>query len=109
MVFVPLMILTVVGLVILLRPWPLFMASDESPAPNVQPSQPNIGWEFVRWVEHQARARGLSVRGVARPVSLECHKCRKASNYFVYPDDVCERCWRASLKPVSTPVNDNSL
>jgi hypothetical protein len=109
MVFVPLMILAVVGLVVLLRPWPLFVAPDESRATNGQATERNVAWEFAKWVEHQACARGLSVRGVARPVSLECRKCRRTSNYFVYPDDVCVRCWRAGLKPVSRPVNDNSL
>jgi hypothetical protein len=109
MVFVPLMIIGVAGLIVLLRPWPLFVAPDESRAPNGQIAERNVAWEFARWVENQARTRGLSVRGVARPVPLECRKCRKASNYFVYPDDVCERCWRAGLKPVATPVNNNSL
>ncbi len=111
MFFVPLMIIGVVGLVVLLRPWPLFMiAPDKSQrAPDEQAAQRNVAWEFAKWVEHQARARGLSVRGVARPVSLECRKCRKSSNYFVYPDDVCERCWRAGLKPVATPVKHNSV
>jgi hypothetical protein len=109
MVFLPLMIIGVAGLVFLLRPWPLFLASDESHAPNEQPTVRNVAWEFAKLVEYQARIRGLSVRGVARCVPLECRKCRKASNYFVYPDDVCERCWRASLKPVSTPVKGNSI
>jgi uncharacterized OB-fold protein len=49
----------------------------------------------------------LNVRGVARPVPLECKKCGKSSNYFVYPDEVCERCWRATLKPVSTPAKEH--
>ena len=49
----------------------------------------------------------LNVRGVARPVPLECKKCGKSSNYFVYPDEVCERCWRATLKPISTPAKEH--
>ena len=109
MVFVPLMIIGAAGLVVLLRPWPLFMAPDQSRASNDQAAERSLAWEFAKWVEHQARARGLSVRGVARPVRLECRKCHRASNYFVYPDDVCERCWRAGLKPVTRPVNHNSL
>ena len=109
MFFVPLIILGVAGLIVLLRPWPLFIAPDKSQAPADKPVERNVAWEFAKWVEYQARVRGLSVRGVARPVSLECRKCHKASNYFVYPDDVCERCWRAGLKPVTRPVNHNSL
>jgi hypothetical protein len=109
MVFVPLMIIGVVGLVVLVRPWPLFMHDESTRAPNEQAVERNFAWGFAKWVEHQARARGLNVRGIARPVPLECRKCRKASNYFVYPDDVCACCWRASLKPRITPVNDNSL
>lgn len=104
-----LMIVAAVGLVLLLRPWPLFLVSTESRASDSQTPARNVAVEFGKWVERQAHARGLSVHGVARPVSLECRKCHKASNYFVYPDDVCERCWRATLKPVSTPVNGNSL
>jgi uncharacterized OB-fold protein len=57
-------------------------------------------------VQCQALARGLHVRGVARPVPIDCPKCHKASNYFVYPDELCERCWRATLKPISTPVKN---
>jgi hypothetical protein len=92
-------ILGVVGLALLLRPWPFFLTLEESDSYRDR----NVAVEFVKWVERQALARGLNVRGVARPVALECKKCGKASNYFVYPDEVCERCWRASLKPVSTP------
>jgi hypothetical protein len=110
MFFVPLIILGVAGLIILLRPWPFFIASGKSRLPgDDQADGRNVAWEFAKWVEHQARTRGLSVRGVARPVSLECRKCRKTSNYFVYPDDVCERCWRAGLKPVTRSVKHNSL
>src|ERR1700681_580903 len=109
MVFVPLMIVSVIGLLVLLRPWPLFIAPDESRALNDQAAERNVAWEFAKWVERQASARGLSVRGVARPLPFECRKCRKASNYFVYPDDVCERCWHAGLTPISRPANDSSL
>jgi hypothetical protein len=107
MIFVPLTIVIAVGLALWLRPWPLFLAPDESSTPKEQGSGRNVAWEFGKWVERQARARGLNVRGVARSVPIECPKCRKASNYFVYPDEVCERCWRASLKPVPTPVKGN--
>lgn len=89
----------VIGLALLLRPWPFFLNTEESHPYHDR----NVAVEFVKWVERQAMARGLNVRGVARPVALECQKCGKSSNYFVYPDEVCERCWRASLKPVSTP------
>ena len=96
-------ILGVVGVALLLRPWPFFLPLEEShPYHDV-----NVAVEFVKWVERQARVRGLSVRGVARPVPLECKKCGKSSNYFVYPDEVCERCWRASLKPASIPANQH--
>jgi uncharacterized OB-fold protein len=43
---------------------------------------------------------------VARPIPLECKKCGKSSNYFVYPDEVCERCWQASLKPVTISAKE---
>src|SRR5579864_4929435 len=96
-------ILGVVGLALLVRPWPFFLPREEShPYHDV-----NVAVEFVKWVERQAHARGLSVRGVARPVPLECKRCGKSSNYFVYPDEVCERCWRATLKPVSTPAKEH--
>jgi hypothetical protein len=107
MIFVPLILLLAVGLAIWLRPWPLFLAADESLGPGEEPSARNVAWEFGMWVERQARARGLNVRGVARSVPIECPKCHKTSNYFVYPDEVCERCWRASLRPVPTPVKGN--
>jgi hypothetical protein len=106
MFFVPLIVLAAVGLVFWLRPWPFFMAPDESRPVNGQVPECVVARGFVQWVERQARARGLSVRGVARPVPLECPKCRKTSNYFVYPDEVCERCWRATLKPLQTPAKD---
>ena len=88
----------VVGLVILLRPWPFFMKSEES-----ADRKRNVAVEFGKWVEKRALAHGLNVRGVARPVPVECPKCKKESNYFVYPDELCERCWRATLKPEATP------
>ena len=91
--------LAIVGLARLLRPWPFFLNTEEFDSYRDR----NVAVDFVKWVDRQALARGLNVRGVARPVALECKKCGKSSNYFVYPDEVCERCWRASLKPVSTP------
>jgi len=96
-------ILGVVGVALLLRPWPFFLPPEES-RPYVER---NVATEFGKWVERQARARGLNVRGVARPVPLECPKCAKSSNYFVYPDEVCERCWRASLKSASVPAKEH--
>ena len=96
-------ILGVVGVALLLRPWPFFLPPEKSDSYHDR----NVAVEFVKWVERQALARGLSVRGVARPVPLECKKCGKSSNYFVYPDEVCERCWRATLKPVSTPAKEH--
>jgi hypothetical protein len=96
-------VLGVVGVALLLRPWPFFLTPEES-----QPYRDrNVAVEFVKWVERQALARGLNVRGVARPVPLECKKCGKTSNYFVYPDEVCERCWRATLKPVVSTPNEH--
>jgi hypothetical protein len=96
-------ILGVVGVALLLRPWPFFLPAEEPDSYHDR----NVAVEFVKWVERQALARGLNVRGVARPVPLECKKCAKSSNYFVYPDEVCERCWRATLKPVSTPAKEH--
>jgi hypothetical protein len=103
MILVPLIVLAVVGLAVLLRPWPFFLTSEQSR----EYLERNVAVGFARWVERQALAHGLNVRGVARPVPMECLKCGKASNYFVYPDEVCERCWRASLKPVSTPAKEH--
>jgi len=96
------LIFGIVGMAILLRPWPFFLSPDESQAYGDR----DVAVEFGLWVERQARARGLSVRGVARPIALECKNCRKSSNYFVYPDEVCERCWKASLKPVSISAKE---
>jgi len=107
MVYLPLLIAAVVGLAIWLRPWPLFVKAEESSAEDEATSHRNVALDFGKWVERQARSRGLSVRGVARPTPLECPKCRKTSNYFVYPDELCERCWRATLTPVNTPAKNN--
>jgi hypothetical protein len=106
-VFAPLMVVFAVGLALWLRPWPLFPRSSESDLPREHANERNVAAAFCKWVEVQARARGLSVRGVARPVPIECPKCHKASNYFVYPDELCERCWRASLKPLAVPAKHN--
>lgn len=95
MIFVPVMIVVAVVLAIWFRPWPLFPEAESSGAPNER----NVAVEFAQWVERRARARGLNVRGVARRVRLRCPKCGESSNYFVYPDEVCESCWRSSLKP----------
>jgi hypothetical protein len=103
MILALVVILAIVGLALLLRPWPFFLKPEDSESYRDR----NVAVEFVLWVERQARARGLRVRGVARPVSLECKKCGKSSNYFVYPDEVCERCWHASLKSVSTPAKEH--
>jgi hypothetical protein len=96
-------VLAVVGVTLLLRPWPFFPPPEET-RPYVER---NVATEFGKWVERQARSRGLSVRGVARPVPLECPKCGKPSNYFVYPDELCERCWRATLKTPSIPAKQH--
>jgi hypothetical protein len=102
MILALVLIFGIIGLAFLLRPWPFFLSPDESQSYGDR----NVAVEFVLWVERQARARGLSVRGVARPIPLECKKCGKSSNYFVYPDEVCERCWRASLKPVAISAKE---
>jgi hypothetical protein len=99
MFFVGIVLAVAVGLIVLLRPWPFYLKSEESPA-----AERNVAVEFGKWVEKRALVRGLNVRGVARAVPLECPKCKKESNYFVYPDELCERCWRATLKPTSTPT-----
>jgi len=61
------------GLVVLLRPWPFFLTREQSHELN----QRNAAAEFGKWVEMRASAHGLNVRGVARPVPLECPKCGK--------------------------------
>lgn len=101
------MVLAVIVLAFWLRPWPFFQAYDEVDSSDERGLGTNI--VFRKWVEHQARARGLSVRGVARQVPIQCPKCGKASNYFVYPDELCERCWTATLKSTPTPAKDNQL
>ena len=78
------------------RPWPIF----PSPRQADSSGDRNVAVEFAQWVERRARQQGLSVRGVARRVSLKCPRCGENSNYFVYPDGVCERCWRSNLKPM---------
>jgi len=103
MIWALVVILGIVGMALLLRPWPFFLKPEDSESYRDR----NVAVEFVLWVERKARARGLSVRGVARPIPLECKKCGKSSNYFVYPDEVCERCWTASLKPVNTPAKEH--
>ena len=52
----------VVGLALLLRPWPFFLNTEESDPYHDR----NVAVEFVKWVERQALARGLNVRGVAK-------------------------------------------
>jgi hypothetical protein len=59
-------ILGVVGVALLLRPRPFFLTPEESHPYHGR----NVAVEFVKWVERQALARGLSVRGVARPIVL---------------------------------------
>jgi hypothetical protein len=97
MILALVLILGIIGMALLLRPWPFFLAPDQTQSDRDR----NVAVEFVLWVEKQALARGLRVRGVARPIALECKKCGRSSNYFVYPDEVCERCWQASLKPIT--------
>lgn len=87
-------ILGLAGMIALLRPWPFFRTGKK---PG-EPRDWQLGAEFGKWVERQAAAHGLQARGVARLVALECPRCRKNSNYFVYPDEICEACWRASVK-----------
>jgi len=96
MVLAPLVILAAFILALWCRPWPLFPTQPQTGLPGER----NVASEFSQWVERRARARGLDVRGVARRVSLKCPRCGENSNYFVYPDGVCERCWRSSLKPM---------
>jgi len=104
MVFLILAILAALALATWLRPWPLFPAN---PVKVLVQDQDVATPEFKLWVAREADARGLKVRGVARPVPLECPKCRKTSNYFVYPDELCQRCWLAQLRAESTPATKN--
>jgi hypothetical protein len=89
-----------VGMLLLLRPWPFFASADQSS----RVTDNNVAADFGRWVQYRAKKHGLNVWGVARPVALECPKCGKSSNYFVYPEELCERCWRATLNQLSTPA-----
>ena len=98
-------ILIVAGMVVLLRPWPFFLTSEKPGALNER----QLGAEFGKWVEMRASALGLHVRGVARPVALECPRCRKYSHYFVYPDEICDRCWRASVERGVAPAEQHRL
>jgi hypothetical protein len=98
------MILGVVGVALLLRPWPFFLPREQD---SDGYHDRNVAVEFVKWVERQALARGLNVRGVARPVPLECKKCGKSSNYFVYPDEICEKCWKATFTRVPAPTKEH--
>jgi|SRR5437879_272480 len=100
MVILLMAIIVAAGMVVLFRPWPFFLKREQARALNER----NMAAEFGKWVERRASARGLNVRGVARPVPLECPRCGRSSNYFVYPDDLCERCWRASLQQDSAPA-----
>ena len=105
MVFLILAIFAGLALATWLRPWPLFPATHI----KVLVQDRNVATpEFKMWVARQADARGLNVRGVARPVPLECPKCHKSSHYFVYPDELCQRCWLAQLEAESTPATENS-
>ena len=90
------LIIVVAVLALWFRPWPLFPARKQL---NDALGEQNVAVEFTQWVQKRARERGLNVRGVARRIPLKCPRCGGSSNYFVYPDDVCERCWRSSLKP----------
>lgn len=101
MVLLVVALIVATAMVVLLRPWPFFLTREQSHALNER----NATAEFAKWVEMHASAYGLNARGVARSVPLQCPKCGKSSNYFVYPDEVCDRCWRAGLRrhPVSTP------
>jgi hypothetical protein len=98
-------IVVIAGMTVLLRPWPFFLTPEQSRALMER----NKAAEFAKWVQVRACAHGLKVRGVARPVPLECPKCRKSSNYFVYPDELCERCWQASLRRPATPAEQHRL
>jgi len=98
-------ILIVAGMVVLLRPWPFFLTSEKPDALN----EWQLGAEFGKWVAMRASALGLRVRGVARLVALECPRCKRYSNYFVYPDEICDRCWRASIEQGVAPAEQHRL
>jgi hypothetical protein len=68
MILALVLIFGTIGLAFLLRPWPFFLTQDESQSYR----DGNVAVEFVLWVERQARARGLSVRGVAKIFQLFC-------------------------------------
>ena len=98
-------ILLVAGTVVLLRPWPFFLTSEKPAALH----EWQLGADFGKWVEMRASALGLHVRGVARLVALDCPRCKKDSNYFVYPDEICDRCWRASVTPDVAAAERNRI
>jgi hypothetical protein len=54
MILAPVLILGIVGLALLLRPWPFFLTAEESHPYHDR----NVAVEFVKWVERQALARG---------------------------------------------------
>jgi hypothetical protein len=105
MVTLLLAIIVAAGMVMLLRPWPFFLTREHSRPMNER----NLAAEFGKWVERRASAHGLKVRGVARLVPLKCLKCGKSSKYFVCPDELCERCWRASLQRGPAPTEQHRL
>jgi hypothetical protein len=88
------------AMVVLFRPWPFFLTREQARALDER----NAAAEFGKWVEKRASTLGLNARGVARQVPVECPKCGRSSNYFVYPDELCERCWRARLQQHSVPA-----
>ena len=94
------MLILMAVLFVILRPWPFFSKRQHSRTLNER----SIAKEFGNWVEHRAKAHGVNARGVARPIPLECPRCGKSSNYFVYPDELCERCWRSNLRQISAPA-----
>jgi hypothetical protein len=105
MVLLLVAIIVAACMVALLRPWPFFHTGEESRSLNER----NLTAEFGKWVEKRASAHGLNVRGVARLVPLKCPRCGKSSKYFVYPDELCERCWRASLRRAPAPIEQHRL
>jgi hypothetical protein len=95
MVILLVVLIIMTAMVILLRPWPFFLTPEQSRALKVR----NMTAEFSKWVERNAEARGLKARGITRELTVECPNCGEPSNCFVYPDEVCERCWSANLPP----------